>query len=174
MREVSKEELTRIMGNYAKKYGSNIDEWSAMVLHEIDQSFLSVDQSLHRSIEAVQKAVSTIRDNQKTIQFHGTREAFHFGLGITLPVSVVCALVSILIFWFVYRDEKFQRIQRLVDTYKNAPDYALLMQNGEILERDGTKFLVLKPIPKMGDVFIGREYIYDQKNKQVLVPLGRK
>ena len=48
------------------------------------------------------------------------------------------------------------------------------MQGGEVIERDGVNYLVLRPAPPKGDVMIGEDYIYDHKNKRVLVPLGRK
>lgn len=174
MNQVSKEELNRIRGRYTQKYGKLMDNWSPMLFHEMHENFRQFDSSVKATAEQISKAAEQIKGSHKSIHFKSDRQAFFFGLGIAAPAALACIVVSILIFWYVSSTQDYHYKTELIDTYENVSDYVLLMQNGKVVEKGGAKYLVLDPVPKKGDIFIGKEYIFDSKNRQVLVPLGRK
>jgi hypothetical protein len=174
MKEVSREDIIRIQGAYRKKYGMQMDDWSASVLYEIHEHFEQLDNRMHISAQQVRRAGETIKGSHKAIHFKSNWQAFFFGLGVTAPVSLVGIVISILIFWFASNSRDYQNKKLIIDTYENVSNYVLLMQNGKTINKSGAYYLVLEHIPKKGDVIIGKHYIFDQKKKQVLVPLGTK
>jgi hypothetical protein len=174
MNQVSKEELNRIRGRYTEKYGRLMDNWSPMLFYEINENFDQLDSSIKATAEQINKASAQIKGSHKSIHFNSDREALFFGLGIAAPVALAGMVISILIFWYARSSQDYRQKRKIIDTYENASDYVLLMQNGKVVEKDEANYLVLDPVPKKGDIIIGKEYIYDSKNRQVLVPLGRK
>jgi len=174
MNQVSKEELNRIRGRYLEKYGKLMDNWSPMLFYEIHENFAQLDTRVKASIEQISKAAEAIKGSHKSVHFKDDRQAVFFGLGIAAPSALAVMLVCILIFWYATSSQDYKQKRQLIDAYENVSDYVLLMQHGEIVHKDGVKYLLLRPVPKKGDIFIGKEYIYDQANKRILVPLGRK
>ncbi|MCF2446933.1 hypothetical protein L0657_23465 [Dyadobacter sp. CY345] len=174
MNQVSKEQLTRIRGRYLEKYGKLMDNWSPMLFYEIQENFTQLDNTVKASIEQINKAAADIKGSHKSFHFKDDRQSLFFGLGIAGPTALAVMLVSILIFWYARSSQDYEQKKQIIDTYENASDYVLLMQHGEIVQHDGAKYLLLRPVPKKGDIFIGKEYIYDPTNKRILVPLGRK
>jgi hypothetical protein len=174
MKEVSKEDLIRIQGAYRQKYGISMDDWSASVLYEIRENFGQLDGSVNRSIHHISQAAEAIKGSHKSVHFKSGKQAFVFGLGIFAPLAFALSMTSVLYFWLKSNSQDYERKQSIIDTYENVSDYVLLMQNGKIIEKDGANFLVLFPRPKKGDIKIGEEYVYDDANNRVLVPLGRK
>lgn len=169
-----RELLNRLNGKYGQKYGHLIDDWTSMVLEEIHENFAQLTRELRACKDEISAAKEKIKTSQRIVQLGSTRDAFYFGLGVAGPVCIAAIIVGLLIFWYAYTAEGFEKRKVIIDTYENVIDYALLMQNGRIIEREGAKYLVLRPVPSKGDIIIGEEYVFDQKNKQVLVPLGRK
>ena len=174
MNQVTKEQLTRIRGRYLEKYGKLMDNWSPMLFYEIQENFVQLDNTVKASIQEINKAAADIKGTHKSIHFKDDRQSFFFGLGVAAPAALAVMLVSILIFWYARSSRDYQEKRQIIDAYENASDYVLLMQNGEIIQQNGAKYLMLRPVPKKGDIFIGKEYIYDPTNQRILVPLGRK
>ena len=167
-------ELNHIKGKYVQKYAQEIDDWSALLLAEVEENFDRMKSDLDQSIDAIDKAVAAIKSNQRPVHFADKNLAFWHGLAVSLPWSIV-AIVSLCLFsWLISTGEEYRELRRIVDAYKNAPHYRLLMENGEILQKDGSNYLRLRPQANKGDLLIGREYIFDKKSKEMLVPLGRK
>ena len=167
-------ELNHIKGKYGQKYAQEIDDWSALLLAEVDEHFDRIKVDVSKSIDSIDKAANAIKSNQRPVHFSDRQQAFYYGLALSLPWSIVAMVTSIFIFWLVINGQEYQARRQLISVYKNAPDYRLLMQNGKIVQEQGANFLELRPREAKGDVLIGREYIFDGKNKRVLVPLGRE
>jgi len=166
-------ELNHIKGKYGQKYAQEIDDWSALLLAEVEENFGRMKADIDQSVDAIDKAADSINSNQRPVHFSDKKQAFNYGLAESLPWSVV-ALVAVCLFsWLISTGEEYQERRRIVDAYKNAPHYRLLMENAEILQKDGNNFLKLLPHGKTGDVLIGQEYIFDQKTKEIIIPLGR-
>jgi hypothetical protein len=159
---------------YVQKYAQEIDDWSALLLAEVEENFDRMKSDLDQSINAIDKAAAAIKSNQRPVHFSDNKLAFWHGLAVSLPWSIV-AIVSLCLFsWLISTGEEYRELRRIVDAYENAPNYRLLMENGEILQKDGSNYLKLRPQANKGDLLIGREYIFDKKSKEMLVPLGRK
>ena len=174
MNQVSKEEVDRIRGRYTEKYGRLMDKWSPILFHEMHENFRQFESSVEMSVLEISKAAAQIKGSHKSIHFKSDREALFFGLGITAPAAFAGIVLFILIFWYASSSQDYQEKKEILDTYENVSDYVALIQKGEILEKDGVNYLVLYPLPKKGDITIGKEYIYDHHRKRVLVPLGIK
>ena len=168
------EDLNRLTGKYVQKYGKLFDEWSAMLFYEIQENFGELRSELKESVKVVDKAATAIKGSHKSIRFQDRQQAFYFGLGVVAPASFTASLISILIFWYAYTEQSFQEKRNLIDVYENVADYVLLIKHGQIIEKQGSNYLVLEPSAGKGDIKIGSEYVFDKKNKRVLVPLGRK
>lgn len=166
-------ELNHIKGKYGQKYAQEIDDWSALLLAEVEENFDRMKSDLDQSINAIDRAAAAIKSNQRPVHFLDKKQAFNYGLAVSLPWSAV-ALVAVCLFsWLISSGEEYQERRRIVDAYKNAPHYRLLMENGEILQKDCNNYLKLLPHRKNGNVLIGQEYMLDQKTKEVIIPLGR-
>ncbi len=167
-------ELNHIKGKYGQKYAQEIDDWSALLLAEVEENFSRMKADVDQSVDAIDRAAATIKSNQRPVHFSDKKQAFNYGLAVSLPWSVVALIAMCLLSWLISTGEEYRELRRIVDAYKNAPNYRLLMENGEILQKDGSNYLKLRPQANKGDLLIGREYIFDKKSKEMLVPLGRK
>ncbi|NIJ52315.1 hypothetical protein [Dyadobacter arcticus] len=167
-------ELNYFKGKYGQKYAQEIDDWSAMLLAEVEENFDRMKVAVDQSVDTIDKAAAAIKSSQRPIHFSDKKQAFYYGLAVSLPWSVV-AIVSLCLFsWLISTGEEYQERRRIVNAYENAPQYRLLMENGEIVQEDGNNYLKLRLQAKKGDVLIGREYIFDKKSKEMRIPLGRK
>ncbi|MCF2487512.1 phage integrase SAM-like domain-containing protein [Dyadobacter sp. CY347] len=156
------------------EYAQKIDDWSALLLAEVEEHFERIKAEVDQSVDTIDKAAAVIKSNQRPVHFSDRKQAFYYGLAQSLPWSVVAIICSILFSWLISTDEEYRERLRIVEAYENAPAYRLLMQNGEILQDERGSFLKLRAQGKKGDVLIGREYIFDKKTKEMLIPLGRK
>lgn len=167
-------ELNHIKGKYGQKYAQEIDVWSALLLAEVEEHFERIKADVDQSVDTIDKAAAAIKSNQRPVHFSDKKQAFYYGLAASLPWSVV-AIVSLFLFsWLISTDEEYRERRRIISAYENAPQYRLLMENGEIVQEDGSNYLKLRPQAKKGDILIGREYIFDKKSKEMHIPLGRK
>ncbi|MCF2502741.1 hypothetical protein L0663_05085 [Dyadobacter sp. CY107] len=169
----SRTELNHIKGKYAQKYAQEIDDWSALLLAEVEENFERIKVEVDQSVDAIDKAAVAIKSNQRPVHFSDKKQAFYYGLAVSLPWSVVAIVCSCLFSWLISTDEEYRERRRIVEAYENAPEYRLLMQNGEIVQDERGNFLKLRPQGKKGDVLVGREYFFDKKTKEILIPLGR-
>jgi hypothetical protein len=169
----SRTELNHIKGKYTQKYAQEIDDWSALLLAEVEEHFERIKAEVDQSVDTIDKAAAAIKSNQRSVHFSDKKQAFYYGLAVSLPWSIVAIVCSCLFSWLVSIDEEYRERRRIVEAYKNAPEYRLLMQNGEIVQDERGNFLKLQPQGKKGDVLIGQEYFFDKKTKEILIPLGR-
>ncbi len=175
MSKVSKEILTKIKGQFSAKYGIEMDDWSAMVMTEITQRFLLLSHSVDKSVTNIDEAAKSIRGKVHQITFKSKQEAFGLGLGFSAPIAGGCVVVALLIFWYKTTTEDYRQLKRIAESYENVRSYQILMQNGEIVQREGQYFLTLTLANRgAGDMLIGQEYVFDGRTKRILIPLGRK
>lgn len=169
---ISKQDLTRIQGKFAEKYGEQMDEWSVILFSEIHENFQLFELKVKELTLGVENAGKEIKGKRQHIHFKDEMEAFGFGVGVTVPVCVAVVILAILLFLYKSTTSEYEQIQNVIDTYENAPYYRYLMQNGTIIERNNQRVLVLKPFSKNKGLLTGQGYIFDSEGKQVLVPLG--
>jgi hypothetical protein len=145
-----------------------------LLLAEVEEHFERIKAEVDLSVDTIDKAAAAIKSNQRPVHFSDKKQAFYYGMAVSLPWSIVAAISLCLFSWLISTDEEYQERRRIVNAYENAPHYRLLMENGEIVQERGSNYLKLRPQGKKGDVLIGREYIFDKKTKEMLIPLGRK
>ena len=164
--------LTQTRGMYTAKYGHEIDDWSALFLTETQEHFQSLESRVGKSIEAIDRAASTLNSSKQPLQFQDRYQALFYGLGVSGPYAIAAVFISALFYLLISQGQQYVDMQRMVYQYPNAPAYRQIMQQGKIFERDGMLYLQLVSVPKKGEVQIGRHYLYDSQAKRVLVPLG--
>ncbi|MCF0075695.1 hypothetical protein LZD49_34810 [Dyadobacter sp. CY261] len=172
MNNVEPNRLTQTRGKYAAKYGHEIDDWSALFLTETQEHFQSLENRVGKSIAAIDRAASELKGRKQHLQFQDRAQALFYGLGVSGPYSIASIVVSVLFYVLIRHGQQYVQQQRILEQYPNAPAYRLIIQHGKIIEQDGALYLQLVPLPKKGEVQIGKHYLYDSQGKRVMVPLG--
>lgn len=173
MNDPAKERLNRLKGKYSQKYGHLMDDWTSMLLQEIQENFEELTAQVSEATEAVTEAHSKIRKSRKVLQFTSPRQAWLYAIGKSLPIALSICFAAALFFWYAYTEKQYKEIRNVVATYKNLPEFTLLAQNGKIIEKDEVQYLVLK-MPSNRKVTAGLHFFYDSKKQEVLVPLNQK
>lgn len=172
MNNVEPNRLTQTRGKYAAKYGHEIDDWSALFLTETQEHFQSLESRVGKSIAAIDRAALELKGRKRFLQFQDRSQALFYGLGVSAPYSIAAVVVSVLFYLLIRHSQQYVEQQQILDQYPDAPAYRLIMQHGKIIKHDGVLYLQLVPLPKKGQVQIGKHYLYDSQAKRVLVPLG--
>lgn len=166
--------LMQTRGKYEVKYGQQIDDWSALFLSETDEHFQNLETRVQQSIMAIDRAASGLKNLKQPLQFQDSRQALFYGLGVSLPYSITGIVLLVLYFVLIRDGQLYQERQKILDQYQNAPAYRQIMEQGRIIEDRGVLYLQLEPLPKKGEIQIGKHYIYDPQGRHVLVPLGNR
>ena len=170
---ISKQTLARIKAEYLARYEIEMDDWSAIILLDNQAQFQNMDSQLRAVLDESKQLSGKIKDSVKTIQFNSIWEAFMHGLGKGLPYSITALVLGILYYVYMSTYVDYQRIEDFVSAYKNAPDYAALISEGETETSGGIEYLILSP-SKQGKYVFGKSYEFDSRRKLVKVPLQRK
>jgi hypothetical protein len=171
--KVDKDFLVRLKGHYQAKYGIEIDSWLAVILFEIDERIKSYEGKADNSIGEIQIAVQNFKGKKHEVFFNHWKQAFYYGIGLAIPFSILGIVITVLGYILVVNSQTYTEKMELIKQYPNTRDYKILMRNGQISIENGSNYLILKPVPKGGDINIGKEYYFDNKTKTVKVPLGR-
>lgn len=173
MNDPARERLNRLKGKYSQKYGHLMDDWTSMLLEEIQENFEELTAQVREATEEVTEAHSKISRNRQVVQFTTAGQAWFYAVGKMIPIAVSICFTAALLFWYAYTEKRYREIRNVVYTYKNLPDFTLLAQNGKIIEKDKVSYLVLR-MPTKKEPTAGLHFIYDPKKQQVLVPLNQK
>lgn len=174
MSSSTKEFVTKIKGRFSAKYGIEMDDWSAMVMAEISERFMILNHSVEKSADKIEDAARSVKGKAYHVSFNSSQEAFKLGLGLTAPLAGMGSLIAVLLFWYKTNTEEYQSIKSIAQSYENVQAYRILMQEGEIVKREGQYCLTLTLANrKAGDILIGKEYVFEGKTKRILIPLGR-
>jgi len=169
---ISKDELTRIKGIYQAKYGYEMDEWTAVILTELNEKFSIFNQRVQNSTTEIGKATQAIKGQIQPIHFSNHKQAFLFGIGKFLIPSLVVLVGIFTAAYFVGQSEKYTVISQFVDSYPNFDAFREMIRTAEILEVKSKKYLVLRPAANIKSMEVGREYQYLKEQNIVVVPLG--
>jgi hypothetical protein len=169
----SKQTLARIKAEYLARYEIEMDDWSAIILLDNQAQFQNMDSQLRSVLDENKKLSGKIKESVKTVQFNSIWEAFIHGLGKGLPYSITALVLGILYYVYMSTYVDYQRIEGFVSAYKNAPNYASLIREGETETSDGIEYLILSP-SKRGKYVFGKSYEFDSRRKLVKVPLQTK
>lgn len=171
--QISKEELTRISGEYQAKFGVKMDDWLTMILYELDEKMVEHKQRVDTLISKIESVAAFVRGETKSIHFANNKQALSYGFGGSLAISVGLVAIAIVGYIITINTVDYNDKQKLIKAYKNINDYNLLIRYGNVVNENGAKYLVLEKHKNTGDIRIGNEYEIDSKNKRILVPLGR-
>lgn len=170
----TKEFVTKIKGQFSAKYGIEMDDWSAMVMAEISERFMVLNHSVEKSADKIEEAARSVKGEIHQISVKSPQEAFKLGLGLTAPLAGMGSLIAVLFFWYKTSTQEYESIKHIAQSYENVRAYRILMQEGEIVKRDGQYCLTLTLANrKAGDILIGKEYVFEGRTKRILIPLGR-
>ena len=173
MNDQIRERLNRLKGKYAQQYGTLMDDWTSMVLEEFRELFEQLTDQVKDTTEVIKEAQFKIRKSQRVFQITSGKQAWLLGLGITVPLAICIALVTALGFWYAYTGKRFEEMRDFIDAHENIAAYTILPQNGEVIEKDQVRYLVLK-VAQQVEAVPGKHYIFDADKKEVRVPLNQK
>ncbi|WP_439559257.1 hypothetical protein [Dyadobacter sp.] len=177
MQEVNQEYLNRIKGRYTEKYATVMDDWTAIILHEVNEAVALLrrenSSKLSESIQEISAASEKIRGQVHQVRFDNKQQAFFYGLGNHLLYGLTGILGICSIIWIYTTQTDFSEKREFVNQHPAVEKFQSIYLNGKTINQDGYEFLVVEPIE--GDkVEFARNYLYDKKNNRVLVPIRRK
>lgn len=177
-KQVKKEFITRLKGEYQAKYGFEMDDWTSIILYEVSEQFNGFFKIIEESKQTIHAATEQIKGQVTPIYFNDRKEAFMYGLARTLgvagPLSLAACFIASLIFWVQTTSIAYQDKVQFVNNYENIEDFRLFASESKVITEGGERYLVLKPRQKKaGDILIGKEYMYKSNLEEVWVPLGR-
>ena len=168
---ISKDELTRIKGIYQAKYGYEMDEWTAVILTELNDRFGNFSQTVQQSTKEVGNAAQLIKGQVHAVHFKDNMQAFSFGLGKFLIPSLVVLIGIFFTAHFVGQSENYKTISEFVNRYPNFDAFRQMIEVAEIKEFESQKYLILRPAANVKSVEVGKEYQYLKEQNVVVVPL---
>lgn len=169
--QITKEELTRIKGSFQAKYGYEMDEWTAVILTELNDRFGSFSQTVQQSTKEVGNAAQLIKGQVHAVHFKDNLQAFSFGLGKFLIPSLVVLIGIFFTAHFVGQSEKYKTISEFVNRYPNFDAFRQMIEVAEIKELKSQKYLILRPAANVKSIEVGKEYQYLKEENVVVVPL---
>lgn len=161
---LTKEDLIRKKGQYQSKYGLEMDDFSITLYTEIEEQFDRFEERLNESIKEIEYASQKIEGQINQVHFDDRVQAFVFGLGKFLPIALALALNGILAFIIVNHSQESGADVELINN---------LLQKAKIMESKSIKYLVLKPMKNANKLEVGKHFMFDTKQNQVLVPIEK-
>ncbi len=162
---IDKEKLTRLKAEFQYKYSYEMDDWSAMIMNEMRESFDTFNSSV---IDATKK----INGQVKQVNFENQKQAFWYGAGKTTPFSIAIIVFTITAFVLVNQSKKHKELSNFVNAYPQFESFRTLVKFGAIEKDENGKDILVLEAPKLYDrVTIGKEYQKIKKGK-VYIPLS--
>lgn len=177
MSQIDKEYITRLKGRYTEKYAIQMDDWTAVILHELNEGVSKLrtenNQSLTNSIRHIDAAAGQIKGQLRQVRFDSPRQALFYGIGNHLLYGLTCLIGICSAIWFYSVQTGFAKKRAFVNQYTSVEKFESIYQDGKTIVRGGYEFLVVEPL-KEGEIQLARNYLYDKKKEQVLIPIQTK
>lgn len=174
MNQVDKEFITRLKGKYTEKYAIQMDDWTAAILNELSEGVSKLraenNQSLANSIRHIDAAAGQIKGQLRQVRFDSPRQALFYGIGNHLLYGLTCLIGICSVIWFYSIQTEFAKKKAFVNQYTSVEKFESIYQNGKTIMRDGYEFLVVEPV-KEGEFRLARNFLYDKRKDQVLIPI---
>ncbi|HEV7347426.1 hypothetical protein [Telluribacter sp.] len=171
---ISKEELIRIKGKFQAKYGFEMDEWTAVLMTEINEKFYQFNNEVQSSVQSIDKASRLIKGQIQPVYFCNTKEAFLYGLGKWLAPSVVGLVAVLITAYFVSQSQDYQEMNTLLNASPKARLFRQVIKESWVEEIRGRHYLVLKPQKSLSDTRAGLDCYYLKTDDAILMPLEPK
>lgn len=173
-KKIDQDFLIRLKGEYQAKYGMVMDDWTAVILHEVSEQFGNYQQMTKESASQILKASEHIKGQVYPVHFTSEKQAMQYGFGKSLPYGIAICIIGVLMYFFMSSLSWYHEQQAFMDKYPNSVDFKGLIEHGKVEVIHGRKCLILSPnFKENSPVKIGKEYIYDGSKKRVIVPLGK-
>ncbi|MCF2489686.1 hypothetical protein [Dyadobacter sp. CY347] len=169
--QITKEEVTRIMGRFQAKYGYEMDEWTAIILTELNDRFNSFAETVESSRHEIGNATKLVKGQIHPVHFSSNMQAFIFSIGKFLIPSLVALVGIIITAYFVGQSEKYKAISEFVERYPNFDSFRQMIKVADVREFKSKKYLVLRPAANLKSMAVGKEYQYLKTERVVVVPL---
>jgi hypothetical protein len=163
----TKSDLIRIRNTYSAKYGMEIDEWTAVILCEIEDNFKGLNKIQNESTNEIEKAAKLIKGQVSPLHFSTAKQAFGYAFAAKFLPLLILGIFSTYC-WFTYCKYALQKEEKV-----NLLLFNNLIQNRQIITENGEMKLVLNHKNKK-DKKYGAFYEYDRKNNLIIVPLVLK
>ena len=174
MSQVDREYITRLKGRYTEKYAMQMDDWTAVIVHELNEGVSKLrmenNQSLTNSIRHIDAAAGQIKGQLLQVRFASPRQAFFYGLGNHLLYGLTSLIGICSCIWFYSTQTEFAEKRAFVNQYPSVEKFERIYRDGKTVERDGYEFLVVEPV-KEGNIQLARNFLYDKRKDQVLIPI---
>ena len=177
MSQVNQEFLIRLKGKYTEKYATQMDDFLAIILHEICQNIAELktenNVQLNRSTKQVEKAADLIKGQVNQVHFDNSKEAFYYGLGRNLFYGITSLVTICFLIYLHAVSAEFNDKKEFVDRYPSIEKFESIYSKGMTITENGYEFLVVYP-GKGDNIEFARNYLYDKEKKRVLIPIGTK
>lgn len=174
MSRVDREYITRLKGRYTEKYAIQMDDWTAVIVHELNESVSELrrenHQSITDSIRHIDAAAGQIKGQLRQVRFDSPRQAFFYGVGNHLLYGLTSLIGICSGIWFYSTQTEFAEKRAFVNQYPSVEKFESIYRDGKTVERDGYEFLVVEPV-KEGNIQLARNLLYDKKKDQLLIPI---
>lgn len=177
MDQINQEYLNRIKGRYTEKYTTAMDDWTAIILHEVSEGVAIVSREnkskLDESIQKIIEASKKIDGQVHQVHFENRKQAFFYGLGKHLMYGLASMICISFCIWIYTTQTDFAVKNELVNKYPSIEKFESIYRSGKTISKNGYEFLVVYP-SKGDDVKFAYNYMYDKENNRVLIPIGTK
>lgn len=177
MSQVDREYITRLKGRYTEKYAMQMDDWTAAILHELNEGVTKLRMqnqlSLTSSIGHIDQAAAQIKGQVHPVHFSSSGQAFFYGLGNWLIFGLTFFFAVGFLTWFCMTNTDFNRKWKFVQQYESVEKFERIYQDGVTIEQDGYEFLVVEPV-KDDSIQLGRNYLKGNQKGQLLIPIRTK
>lgn len=171
---ISKDELIRIKGKFQAKYGFEMDEWTAVLMTEINEKFFQFNGQVQDSVQSIDKASQLIKGQIQPVYFSNNKQAFLYGLGKCLLPSVVGLVAVLITAYFFRQSQDYQEIHTFLNASPKARLFQQVIKEGWVEEIRGRNYLVLKPRKNLADARAGLDCYYLKTDDAILMPLESK
>ncbi|GGB83219.1 hypothetical protein [Dyadobacter sediminis] len=175
MEQVNQEFLNRIKGRYTEKYATAMDDWTAIILHEVSEAVGVIrrenSSKLSEGIKEINEASEKIKGQVQQVHFDNQKQAFFYGLGRHLLYGLTSTIGICSVIWIYTTQTDFSDKLEFVNQHPSIEKFQSIYLNGKTISENGYEFLVVYP-RKEGNIEFARNYLYDKENNRVLIPIG--
>lgn len=165
---MGEKKLDRIIGRYQEKYGLKMDELTATILQEVEDSAVEIVTKKDRDIDRLLLAYAPFMSND-------SRASLAYGIGKTLWLLVLSIAVMLAIILYhvrVSNMEEYVRTQAILARYPNVVQLEPLLKYAEIVEDKEGVYIKATPVRK-GKMTIGNSYLINNAD-EIRIPIQFK
>ncbi|SEJ74609.1 hypothetical protein SAMN05216327_11836 [Dyadobacter sp. SG02] len=168
MSDIDKDQLTRIIGRFSGKYGLQMDELTATILCEVEETGAGIAKTKDLQIDKLLKSYQPFHTNDY-------RAAFAYSFGKTVWLILLAMSILIAVSLHHVREttrSEYREAAQILSRYPNVVELEPVLKNAKIVANDDGTFLQFNR-PDKGKMILGRSFVVEDKTN-VLIPLRFK